>query len=233
MYVFLDVIVQVSRNCQVSSEQTSDSSAFLNTTCLLKCSQLWMGLIISLVWNHEDCLVYYTAEITQTASAVPSITVWSEAVSYGASWVNELWVSWGTNGAHFSVLILLAEGDISQLSCYRAVTMQIGTQLRMYRLFQKEYYNGIPNVTVWRAVRKRLRLKTSKNYPQCRRFRYTRHTVTFGIPLWSSFWNTPRYQWKPHWTVTIPGITRFVLLQYDSSNHCTCPLNRFIQALTL
>jgi hypothetical protein len=62
-------------------------------------------------------------------------------------------------------------------------------------------------------------------------FHNIRHTVTFGIPLQSCFWNTLHYQWKSHWTVTIPGKTRCVLLHYDSSKHCTCPLNKFIQVL--
>jgi hypothetical protein len=45
--------------------------------------------------------------------------------------------------------------------------------------------------------------------------------------LWqSSFWNTLRYQRKSHWTVTIAGIIRRVLLHYDSWKHCTCPLNK-------
>jgi hypothetical protein len=38
------------------------------------------------------------------------------------------------------------------------------------------------------------------------------------------------YQWKSHWTVTIPGKTRCVLLHDDSSKHCTCPLNKSIYA---
>jgi hypothetical protein len=63
---------------------------------------------------------------------------------------------------------------------------------------------------------------------KCKHFRNTSHTVTFGIPLWSSFWNTLRYQCKSHWAVAIPGKTRCVLLRYDSSKHCTCPLNKFI-----
>jgi hypothetical protein len=45
---------------------------------------------------------------------------------------------------------------------------------------------------------------------KCKRFRNTRPTVTFGLPLWRAFWNTLHYQWKPHWTVTIPGKTRCV-----------------------
>jgi hypothetical protein len=35
-------------------------------------------------------------------------------------------------------------------------------QLAVYRVFHKELYNGIPNVTVWRLLRKRLYLKTYK-----------------------------------------------------------------------
>jgi hypothetical protein len=42
---------------------------------------------------------------------------------------------------------------------------------------------------------------------KCKCFRNTRHNVAFGIPLQSSFWNTLHYQWKSHWTVTIPGKT--------------------------
>jgi hypothetical protein len=36
------------------------------------------------------------------------------------------------------------------------------------------------------------------------------------------------HQWKSHWTVAKTGETRHVMLQYDSSKHCTCPLNKFI-----
>jgi MFS-type transporter involved in bile tolerance (Atg22 family) len=39
------------------------------------------------------------------------------------------------------------------------------------------------------------------------------------------------YQWKSHWTVTISGKTRCVLLHYDSPKYSTPPLNKFIQAL--
>jgi hypothetical protein len=46
----------------------------------------------------------------------------------------------------------------------------------------------------------------------------------------SRFWEPLHYQWKSHWTVTIPGKTRCVLLHRDSSKHCTCPMNKFIQA---
>jgi hypothetical protein len=42
---------------------------------------------------------------------------------------------------------------------------------------------------------------------KCKRFRNTRHKVTFEIPLQSSFLNTLHYQWKSHWTVIIPGET--------------------------
>jgi hypothetical protein len=37
----------------------------------------------------------------------------------------------------------------------------------------------------------------------------------------------PHYKWKSHRTRTIRGKTR-VLLYYDISKHCTCPLNKFI-----
>jgi hypothetical protein len=50
----------------------------------------------------------------------------------------------------------------------------------------------------------------------------------FQKQLYSSFLNVLHYQWKPHWTITIPRKTRCVLLQYDSSKHCTCPLNKSI-----
>jgi hypothetical protein len=42
-------------------------------------------------------------------------------------------------------------------------------------VFQKELYNGIPNVTVWRALRKRLHLKEYKLSIVEQRFRNTRH----------------------------------------------------------
>jgi hypothetical protein len=32
----------------------------------------------------------------------------------------------------------------------------------IYRIFQKELYNGIPNVAMWRVIRRRLHLKTYK-----------------------------------------------------------------------
>jgi hypothetical protein len=64
----------------------------------------------------------------------------------------------------------------------------------IYRLFQKELYNGIPNVTVWAVFRKLLQLETYQlsivQHLQrrivstyCKRFRYTRHTFPFGIQL--------------------------------------------------
>jgi hypothetical protein len=34
----------------------------------------------------------------------------------------------------------------------------------------------------------------------------------------------PHYQWKSHWTITIRGKTRCVLLHFDSSERCVCPL---------
>jgi hypothetical protein len=62
---------------------------------------------------------------------------------------------------------------------------------------------------------------------KCKRFCNTCHTVTFGIPLYSSFWNALHYHWKSHWTVTIPHKTWCVCLHYDSSKQCTCPLIHF------
>jgi hypothetical protein len=46
----------------------------------------------------------------------------------------------------------------------------------LYRVFQKELYNGIPNVTVWRVLRKRLHLKAYK-------LSTVQGVVTFGTPL--------------------------------------------------
>jgi hypothetical protein len=52
---------------------------------------------------------------------------------------------------------------------------------------KKEFYNGIPNVTVWLMLRKRLQLKAYKlsifQGVKCKRVGNTRHTVTFGIPF--------------------------------------------------
>jgi hypothetical protein len=67
--------------------------------------------------------------------------------------------------------------------------------LVMQMCFKKELCNFIPDVTVWRVLRKRLNLKAYKLSivqhfewwilctPKCKRYRNTRHTVTFGIPL--------------------------------------------------
>jgi hypothetical protein len=55
--------------------------------------------------------------------------------------------------------------------------------------------------------------------------------VLVTLPLsniWDIIWNTLHYQWNSHWTVAIPSETRCVLLHYDSSKHCTYPLNIFI-----
>jgi hypothetical protein len=68
------------------------------------------------------------------------------------------------------------------------------------RVFQKEPYNDIPNVIVWRVLRKHLHLSAHKPSSRCWRmdslyffkckcFPNIHHTVTFGIPLYSSFWN--------------------------------------------
>jgi type IV secretory pathway TrbF-like protein len=58
-----------------------------------------------------------------------------------------------------------------------------------YRVFQKELCSGIPNVTMWTVLQKRLPLKAYKlfivqgveRWITYKRFRNTRHTVTFGI----------------------------------------------------
>jgi hypothetical protein len=50
-------------------------------------------------------------------------------------------------------------------------------------VFQKELHNGIPTVTVWRLLRKRLYLKVYKLSIVQRLGHMPRHTVTFGIPL--------------------------------------------------
>jgi hypothetical protein len=36
--------------------------------------------------------------------------------------------------------------------------------LHLYGVFKKEFYSGIPNVTVWRVLRKRLHLNSYKLY---------------------------------------------------------------------
>ena len=40
----------------------------------------------------------------------------------------------------------------------------------------------------------------------------------------------PHYQWKSHWTITIRGKTRCVLLHFDSSKRFVCPLYKFLYA---
>jgi hypothetical protein len=58
----------------------------------------------------------------------------------------------------------------------------------------EKFYNGILNVNLWRVLRKRLYLRqtfhlstfwmmNSLYASKCERFRNTRDTVTFGIPL--------------------------------------------------
>jgi hypothetical protein len=57
--------------------------------------------------------------------------------------------------------------------------------------------------------------------------------VFAALALQKTFWKTLHYlhhQWKSHWTVTISRKTRCLLLHYDSSNYCACPLNKYIQA---
>jgi hypothetical protein len=51
----------------------------------------------------------------------------------------------------------------------------------MYRVFKKELYNVIPNVAVWRVLRKRLHLKAYKL--SIVHLGNTSHTAIFGIPL--------------------------------------------------
>jgi hypothetical protein len=52
-------------------------------------------------------------------------------------------------------------------------------------MLQKELYNDIQNVAVWRVLGKRLHLKAYKLsiVQHLERFHNTGHTVTFGIPL--------------------------------------------------
>jgi hypothetical protein len=62
--------------------------------------------------------------------------------------------------------------------------------------FRNNFTMVLLMLTVCRVLRKRL------NCPsygfKCKRFRNTRHTVTFEIPLQSSFWNALHYQWNLH-----------------------------------
>jgi hypothetical protein len=46
-----------------------------------------------------------------------------------------------------------------------------------------------------------------------------------SVRNWLQVGRLPHYQWKSHWTITI---TITVLLHYDSSKHCTYPLNKFM-----
>jgi hypothetical protein len=82
----------------------------------------------------------------------------------------------------------------------------------------------------------------NRNYPRLNScvFCYTMTVQNSACVLWinvyklsklqSSFWNSLHCQWKSRWTVTIPGRTRCVLLHYDSSKHCACPLSKFVWA---
>ena len=48
-----------------------------------------------------------------------------------------------------------------------------------------------------------------------------------------SVWQETDYRWdvwKSHWTITIRGKTRCVLLHFDSSKRCVCPLYKFLYA---
>jgi hypothetical protein len=71
---------------------------------------------------------------------------------------------------------------------------------------------------VWRVVRERLHLKAYKLSINQHLGRWiicvllsksvfnTRHTVTFGMPLWSSFWNTLYISW---WWILLPFFSVF------------------------
>jgi hypothetical protein len=49
--------------------------------------------------------------------------------------------------------------------CCKMIVLSVAEQIILkYRVFQKEFYNCIPNVAVWRVLRKRLRLKAYKLY---------------------------------------------------------------------
>jgi hypothetical protein len=83
------------------------------------------------------------------------------------------------------------------------------TQIYCTGRFKNSFTNGIPHVTVWRVLRKRLHLKECKpplkfikilikmNFNgglhsfKCKRFRNTLHTVTFGIPFVKLFFKRP------------------------------------------
>ena len=47
---------------------------------------------------------------------------------------------------------------------------------------------------------------------------------------WLQVGRLPHYEWKSHWTITIRGKTRCVLLHFDSSKRCVCPLYKFLYA---
>jgi hypothetical protein len=53
--------------------------------------------------------------------------------------------------------------------------------VELCRVFQNEFHNGIPNVAVWRVLRKCLHLKAYKL--SVVQHLNTRYTVTFGILL--------------------------------------------------
>jgi len=50
---------------------------------------------------------------------------------------------------------------------------------------------------------------------------------------WLQVGRLPHYQWKSHWTITIRGKTRCVLLHFDSSKRCVCPLYKFLYAFKI
>jgi hypothetical protein len=86
-------------------------------------------------------------------------------------------------------------------------------------MFQKEIYNGVPNVTVRRVLRKLLHLKN---------YKLSIVQVVQQHSPHSNIWNTIVLFLK-HLAlpVAIPGKTRCVLLHYDSSKHYTYHPNKF------
>jgi hypothetical protein len=57
-------------------------------------------------------------------------------------------------------------------------------------------------------------------------------TLTFGIPLQALF-ETPCIPSGSHIEPQLSQVKLSVLLHYDSSKHCTCPLNKHIYGWTI
>jgi hypothetical protein len=90
--------------------------------------------------------------------------------------------------------------------------------LDMYRVFKKDLYNVIRNVTVW------CRTVDGLYVFMCKCFRNTRHSIIWNIIL-TLFLKHPVL---PVEVTLNPSKTLCILLHYDSSKHCTCPLSKFI-----